>query len=185
MAVDIDVVSNSVSRNDENDSVKESDMPRESISHSQPPKKKRSYTEPRENNKKIEMLAEALDILKTTTTQAQPASNVSLDNENLHFINFIGSKMMRYPPNVRNAVERAITGVLFKADEGYYNFYPKQYAQQLQQWPSNNTTCTTSQTPAPPVRVEVPAISPYGTFSEPSPAYSQLSQESFDIQDLV
>ncbi|CAH1993654.1 unnamed protein product [Acanthoscelides obtectus] len=53
MAVDIDVVSNSVSRNEENDRVKESDMPRESISYSQPPKKKRSYTEPRENNKKI------------------------------------------------------------------------------------------------------------------------------------
>lgn len=131
------------------------------------------------------MLAEALDILKTTTTHTQPASNVSLDNENLYFINFIGSKMVKYPPNVRNAVERAITDVLFKADEGYYNFYPNQYAQQLQQWPSNYTACTTAQTPAPPVRVEIPASSPYETSSQPSPTYSQLSQESLDIQDLV
>lgn len=86
-----------------------------------PPKKKKS-----DENKKMSMLSEALGVLKSVASipapEPQDNNPNNFDSETLFFSNFICSKMQKYNRSTKNAVQRAIMDIIFKADEGCTNF---------------------------------------------------------------
>jgi hypothetical protein len=132
-----------------------------------------------ENKRKMEMLSEAIGILRSASIQPQSVRSDGLDDESNYFSKFICSKMTKYSEHTRNAVQRAITDIIFKADQGYYD-YNTDYNQhhQYQYHGGYNTV----QTQAQPTATAAAPSQSYTLTSEPSPADSQ---QSINTDDLI
>lgn len=77
---------------------------------------------------KQEMYQKVLDLVQdddhTPTMHPAPGPSQTVeerDDEIKSFLTFIGNKMKRYTDDTKNAVQRAICEVIFKADQNYYN----------------------------------------------------------------
>lgn len=92
-----------------------------------PQKKKKKSDE----NKKMGMLSEALGLLNSAASSPTPEPRNNnpnnFDSEPLFFSNFICSKMQQYNRSTKNAVQRAIMDLIFKAVEGCTNFSQHYY----------------------------------------------------------
>lgn len=89
----------------------------------QPPKRKK-----KEENNRMVLPSENPDEPKNVAIirSYEPPNNNSnsADEEILFFSKFICSKMQKYEKSTKNAVQRAIMNIIFKADEGYTDFSP-------------------------------------------------------------
>ncbi|KAF9411107.1 hypothetical protein HW555_009969 [Spodoptera exigua] len=174
----------------------ENDNSSEFISpNGQAPKKKKS-----DENKKMGMLSEALGLLKSAASSPTPEPRNNnpnnFDSETLFFSNFICSKMQQYNRSTKNAVQRAIMDVIFKADEGCTNFSQHYYPSAF-----NYSGYTTGSVPSSRYCNEPPSLSnrseltsgystgqnqtscPTAPYASPVP--SELSQTSYEDVDFV
>ncbi|KAF9406915.1 hypothetical protein HW555_012893 [Spodoptera exigua] len=159
------------------------------------PQKKKS-----DENKKMGMLSEALGLLKSAASSPTPEPRNNnpnnFDSETLFFSNFICSKMQQYNRSTKNAVQRAIMDVIFKADEGCTNFSQHYYPSAF-----NYSGYTTGSVPSSRYCNEPPSLSnrseltsgystgqnqtscPTAPYASPVP--SELSQTSYEDVDFV
>lgn len=73
---------------------------------------------PAKRNTNHSLLSEALDDF---TSEDAPSPNVETeDYETFHFANYLACKMRKYDTHTKNAVQRGIMELIFKADEGFY-----------------------------------------------------------------
>jgi hypothetical protein len=150
------------------------------------------------------MLSEALGLLKSAASSPTPEPRNNnpnnFDNETLFFSNFICSKMQQYNRSTKNAVQRAIMDIIFKADEGCTNFSqhynPSAFNSQF-----NYSGYTTGSVPSSRYCNEPPALSnrsehtlgystgqnqtSYTTAPYASPVPSESSQTSYEDVDFV
>lgn len=94
---------------------------------------------------------------------------VNEDSETVHFVNYVASKMKKYDTNTKNAVQRGIMEIIFKADEGLYT------VGQSYTTSGNQQLYSTYSSPSP---VPSPVSSAPGSYSVMSPTSAAPSTDS-------
>lgn len=87
--------------------------------HPTPVKKKKKNVDNQEDN----MLNKAFDVLSSSAAAA-----ITDDDESRSYGNYIGNKLRQYSAKTRSAVQRAISDIIFRADQGMFkeNFFRNQ-----------------------------------------------------------
>lgn len=80
--------------------------------------------------------------------QQHPTISQINDDEIKYFSHFIASKMMKYSEANKNAVQRAICDIIFKADQNCYEQTPNEMCATAEADPLNETGSVTEQQPS-------------------------------------
>ncbi|KAL1454611.1 hypothetical protein WDU94_010827 [Cyamophila willieti] len=120
----------------------------------------------RNTNQNQSLLSEALNVLKSVASSSNDGDE---DFETDHFVKYVASKMKKYDRNTKNAVQRGVMDITFRADEGFYTNQSQRFEQYYDY--SSSSPVPSPSTPVPSPSPPVPSPSP--------PVHSQSVDFSF------